>query len=201
MAGVAFAAGVLVKYFPIVTGPALYRRWDWRLPAAFVATVAVLYLPYLGAGPKVLGFLGSYMSEERIDRGAGIFLWQLLDAIAPLSPRAFSFYLAAAALVMALLAIVVVMRDQGAMLLAVTSMILFSPHYAWYFAWLVPFLCFYPVLGVIYLTCASGYLYFAHWPPSVSDGLVIYGPCILLLVAEFALRGRRKLEERHVVPA
>jgi len=89
----------------------------------------------------------------------------------------------------------------GAMLLAVTSMILFSPHYAWYFAWLVPFVCFYPVIGVIYLTCASGYLYFAHWPPSLSDGLVIYGPCILLLVAEFALRGRRKLEERHAVPA
>jgi len=208
LAGFALAAGVLVKFFPIVTGPALYRRWDWRLPAAFVAGIVALYLPYLGAGPKVLGFLGSYMSEEGIDRGAGIFLWQLLDAIAPLPPRAFSFYLAAAALVTALLATVVVMRDQrpgadlaGAMLLAVTSTILFSPHYAWYFAWLVPFVCFYPVIGVIYLTCASGYLYFAHWPPSLSDGLVIYGPCILLLVAEFTLRGRRKLEERHVVPA
>ena len=208
LAGFALAAGALVKYFPIVTGPALYRRWDWRLPAAFVAGIVALYLPYLGAGPKVLGFLGSYMSEEGIDRGAGIFLWQLLDAIAPLPPRAFSFYLAAAALVTALLATVVVMRDQrpgadlaGAMLLAVTSTILFSPHYAWYFAWLVPFVCFYPVIGVIYLTCASGYLYFAHWPPSLSDGLVIYGPCILLLVAEFTLRGRRKLEERHVVPA
>jgi alpha-1,6-mannosyltransferase len=208
LAGFALAAGVLVKYFPIVTGPALYRRWDWRLPAAFIAGIVALYLPYLGAGPKVLGFLGSYMREEGIDRGAGIFLWQLLDAIVPLPPGAFPLYLAAAALVMALLAIVVVMRDQrpgadlaGAMLLAVTSMILFSPHYAWYFAWLVPFVCFYPVIGVIYLTCASGFLYFAHWPPSLSDGLVIYGPCILLLVAEFALRGRRKLEERHVVPA
>ena len=199
---------MLVKYFPIVTGPALYRRWDWRLPAAFVATVAVLYLPYLGAGAKVLGFLGSYVSEEGIDRGAGIFLWQLLDAIAPLSPRAFSFYFPAAALVVALLALVVVVRDQrpgadlaGAMLLAVASTILFSPHYAWYFAWLVPFLCFCPVVGVIYLTCASGYLYFTHWPPSVLDGLVIYGPCVLMLIAEFALRGRRKLEERHAVPA
>src|SRR5262249_53911501 len=76
LAGVAFAAGVLVKYFPIVAAPALYKRWDWRLPAAFVATLAVLYLPYLGAGAKVLGFLGSYASEEGIDRGAGVFLWQ-----------------------------------------------------------------------------------------------------------------------------
>jgi uncharacterized membrane protein len=45
LAGIALGAGVLVKYFPIVTGPALYKRWDWRLPIAFVATIAVLYLP------------------------------------------------------------------------------------------------------------------------------------------------------------
>src|SRR5262249_42884990 len=64
LAGVALGAGVLVKYFHVVTAPALYKRWDWRLPVAFVTTVAVLYLPYVGAGAKVLGFLGEYFSEE-----------------------------------------------------------------------------------------------------------------------------------------
>jgi alpha-1,6-mannosyltransferase len=210
LAGVALGAGVLVKYFPIVTGPALYKRWDWRLPIAFVATIAVLYLPYLAAGTKVFGFLGRYVTEEGIDGGSGIFLWQLLGAVIPLGDRAFPFYLPAAATVMAVLALFVVMRERrpaadlpGAMLLAVTFTILFSPHYAWYFAWLVPFLCFYPVVGVVYLTCAASYLYFAHWPPSVWDGLVIYGPCVLILVAEFASHRRRKLEERHgdAVPA
>ncbi len=52
LAGVALGAGALVKYFPIVAAPALYRRWDWRFPAAFIAAVAVLYLPYIGAGAK-----------------------------------------------------------------------------------------------------------------------------------------------------
>src|SRR5258705_11112958 len=96
----------------------------------------------------------------------------------------------------------------GAMRLAVASTLLISPHYAWYFAWLVPFLCFYPVVGVVYLTCAASYLSFAHWPPTVSEGLMIYGPCILLLAAELAVRPRREkrrqeLEERHAaaVPA
>jgi alpha-1,6-mannosyltransferase len=210
LAGIALGAGVLVKYFPIVTGPALYRRWDWRLPIAFVATVAVLYLPYVGAGAKVLGFFGRYLTEEGIDRGSGIFLWRLIGAIIPLQDQAFTFYLPAAAVVMAALALFVVMREQrpgadiaGAMLLAVTFTILFSPHYTWYFAWLVPFLCFYPVIGVVYLTCASSYLYFAHWPPTVPEGLVIYGPCVLLLIAEFVSRRRRKMEERHgdAVPA
>jgi alpha-1,6-mannosyltransferase len=213
LAGIALGAGVLVKYFPVVAGPALYKRWDWRLPLAFAATLAVLYLPYLGAGPKLLGFLGGYVTEEGIDKGSGIFLWQLLGAIAPLQAQALPVYLPLAATVMAALALLVVIREQGpgadlagAMLLAVAFTILFSPHYAWYFAWLVPFLCFYPVIGIIYLTCAASYLYFTHSPPGIRDGLVIYGPCVLILIAEFAFRRhrdsmRKKMEARHAVPA
>src|SRR5262249_19573532 len=81
LAGVAFAAGVLAKFFPLVTGPALYKRWDWRLPIAFAVTIVALYLPYIGIGPRVLGFLGGYVSEEGLDRGRGIFLWQVIEAI------------------------------------------------------------------------------------------------------------------------
>ena len=204
LAGVALGAGALVKYFHVVTGPALYKRWDWRLPLAFVVTVAALYLPYIGAGAKVFGFLGGYMSEEGLDRGSGIFWWQLIGAFVSLPQQAFSFYLGAGALVMAVLALVAMFRPQrpdadlaGAMLLAVAFTLLVAPHYAWYFAWLVPFLCFYPVVGVIYLTCAVSLLYFAHWPPTLWESLPIYVPCILILVTEFALRRRRKAEEPH----
>jgi alpha-1,6-mannosyltransferase len=209
LAGIALGAGALVKYVPVVAGPALYKRWDWRLPLAFIATIAVLYLPYIAAGTKVFGFLGQYVSEERIDQGAGIFPWQLLSAILPLPAGAFVFYVVAVVLIMAVLAMLVVLRRQaaganlaGGMLLATAFTILLSPHYAWYLAWLVPFLCFYPVVGVIYLTCAVSYLSFAHWPPTLSEGLIIYGPCILLLVVELVARRhrskmRQKPEERH----
>ncbi len=205
LAGVALGACALVKYFPVVTGPALYKRWDWRLPLAFIATAAALYLPYIGAGTKVFGYLGGYISEEGLDRGSGIFWWQLIGAFVSLPQWTFSFYLAAAALLMAVLALVIVFRPQrpdadlaGAMLLAVAFTLLLAPHYAWYFAWLVPFLCFYPVVGVIYLTCAVSLLYFAHWPPTLSEALPIYVPCVLILVAEFAWRRRRrKAEEPH----
>jgi alpha-1,6-mannosyltransferase len=209
LAGVALGAGVLVKYVPVVAGPALYKRWDWRLPLAFIATIAVLYLPYIAAGTKVFGFLGQYVSEERIDQGAGIFPWQLLSAILPLPAGAFVFYVVAVVLIMAVLAMLVVLRRQaaganlaGGMLLATAFTILLSPHYAWYLAWLVPFLCFYPVVGVIYLTCAVSYLSFSHWPPTLSEGVIIYGPCILLLVVELVARRhrskmRQKPEERH----
>jgi hypothetical protein len=208
LAGVALGAGVLVKYFPVVAAPSLWRPRDWRLPLAALATFVVLYLPYLSAGTKVFGFLGHYVSEEGFDKGSGIFLWRLLGALVTLPDHAFAFYFPVAAAAMAVLALFVLMRERGpgadiagAMALAVVFTVLFSPHYAWYFAWLVPFLCFYPLAGVLYLTCAASFLYFAHWPPSVGDGLVIYGLTALILAAEFFLRRRNKPEERHAVAA
>jgi alpha-1,6-mannosyltransferase len=204
LAGAAFAAGVLAKFFPLVTGPALYKRWDWRLPIAFAATIIALYLPYIGIGAKVLGFLGGYISEEGLDRGSGIFLWQVIEAIVPLPQQALAFYFVGAAAVLAVLAVFVLMRARsaqtdlaGATLLAVAFTLLVSPHYAWYFAWLVPFLCFHPAVSVIYLTCACGLLYFAQWPPTLLENTPIYLPCILILIVEFALRHRRKAEESH----
>jgi alpha-1,6-mannosyltransferase len=105
---------------------------------------------------------------------------------------------------MAALALCVLMRPRtpgrdlaGGMMLAVAFTLLVSPHYSWYFAWLVPFLCFYPAVGAIYLTCASGALYFAQWPPTLWQAIPIYAPCILILVVEFAVRYRRKAEEAH----
>ena len=132
LAGMALGAGVLDKYFPVVTGPALYKRWDWRFPTAFIATAAVLYLPYVGAGTKVFGFLGRYITEEGIDKGSGVFFWQLLGAVFPLSASAFVFYVAAAVTLMAVLALLIIIRDRkpdadlaGAMLLAVTFTLMF----------------------------------------------------------------------------
>jgi alpha-1,6-mannosyltransferase len=202
LAGAALASGVLVKYFPIVAGPALYKRWDWRLPIAFIATATVLYLPYLGVGTKVLGFLGGYVAEEGFSGGSGIFLWQLLASVIPLPSDAFAYYFPVAAVIMAVLALVLMLRARtedadlaAAMILGVTFVVLVSPHYPWYFAWIIPFLAFYPVVGVVALTCAALYINLSDdWPPSVVDGLVIYGPAFALLAAEFFVRQYTKKE-------
>jgi alpha-1,6-mannosyltransferase len=204
LAGIALGAGTLVKYFPAVAAPSLYRRWDWRLPLAFAATVGVLYLPYLGVGTKVFGFVGQYVTEERLAEGSGLFLWLLLGTVTALPSHAFSYFFPAAAAIMLVLALVLVMRKRdggadlrAAMVLAVAFLILFSPHYAWYFAWLVPFLCFYPSAAVLYLTCAANWHYIGHWPPHLSDGLLLYGVFFLVLASEFVLRRYRRREARH----
>ena len=64
LAGFALGVATLVKFIPIILLPAIYRRWDKKLPIAFLTIIVVCYLPYvLGAGAGVLGFLPQYAKE------------------------------------------------------------------------------------------------------------------------------------------
>jgi alpha-1,6-mannosyltransferase len=147
LAGTLLAAATLTKYFPILIFPALWRRYSWRMPAAFISTAMLLYLPYAaGAGPKVLGFLGKHLDNEGYAAGHGFHvIWVLRDVnIGTLPVNA---YIATAALILAALGLMALLKrapDQmhpGHMLAIATAFVwLTSPHYAWYMAWLVPFL-------------------------------------------------------------
>jgi hypothetical protein len=173
LTGMALAAAALVKFVPAAVFPALYRRWDWKMPAAAAVTASVAYLPFLGIGRSVFGFLPGYLSEEGLQDGSGFFLWNLLrSAIPSLEHLSVVLYLALAAALMASLSLYVLFKDRAAddfiapaTALAVTATVLVSPHYAWYFAWIVPFLCFAPYPSVLYLTVASPLLYFAPGGP------------------------------------
>jgi hypothetical protein len=203
LAGIALGASTLVKFYPVVAGPSLYQRWDWRLPVAFAATIAVLYLPYLGAGTKAFN-LGQYVTIERVDQGSGIFPL-VLGSFMVLPRNAFAYYFLAAAVIMIALAFALVMRERkpaadlwGGMVLAVTFTVLFSPHFAWYFAWLVPFLCFYPSAGVVYLTFVVNWPYLSYSSrPRLSHGLLLYGVFVLILAAEHLIRRYRRKKACH----
>lgn len=196
-AGIALGGATLVKFLPVAIGPALHRRWDWRLPAAGAATLALLYLPYLDASGSVFGFLGGYSDEEGLRDGSGLYLWLLLRHLAPVPAGAFKLYYPLAALVLGALALRVFARashsvDIGvALLLAEVLAALTSPHYPWYFTWLVPFLCFVPSPAVLYLTGASLLVYRVGWPPSFVGGSILYGPFLLLLIRDVARELRR----------
>ncbi len=149
LAGVALAGGGLTKVLPLAVAPALWRRWDWRLPLAAVVAIVVAYLPYIGAGWRVLGYLPGYGSEEGLESGAGV-LWLRLLAIAGKLPRwvggAWLLLTAAALLALALwVAWRPVPADsagrtraagRGALLLAGATMLAVTPHYAWYLCWI-----------------------------------------------------------------
>jgi hypothetical protein len=191
LSGALLAVAVLTKFLPVAIAPALYRRWDWRMPAAFLVVVVCSYALYLSAGWKVLGFLESYAAEEGMTQGQGVFIAMLLQDIglAPL-PALLGF----AAIAAAVLGTMVIRalsrnRDMEAMpalagALAIATLVLISPHYPWYFCWLVPFICFLPRASLIYLTSAVFYLYLTDEPFGVLTGLVIYAPALALFVFE-----------------
>jgi len=194
LTGSALAAAALVKFFPAVLFPALYRRWDWKMPLAAAVTVIAAYLPFAGAGSALLGFLPGYLTEEGLQSGAGFFLANLLRSVPPLEHLAPSLYMALAAAALLALAVHSLFTADNrclgsALTLAVAAMVLVSPHYAWYFAWIVPLLCFTPRPSALYLTLACPLLYFVPGGAD-PDGTrmafewAIYGPFAVLLAFE-----------------
>ena len=192
LAGLALGLAVLVKFLPLVILPALWRRWDWRLPACFAATVVLGYLPYLGAGAKVLGFLPRYAGEEGFQDGTGFWIARLIGEVTG-TPIPSLAYLAGVACVMGGVALATVLNGavaplKGALVLAATAMVALSPASPWYFLWLVPFLCGAPTLPVLGLTAASPLLYWANarTVPWMSD--VLYGGMCVMALATLLLR-------------
>jgi alpha-1,6-mannosyltransferase len=200
LAGIALAAGTLVKPFVLLVAPPLWRRWDWRLPAAFVATVVVCYLPYLSVGTGVLGYLGGgYQDEQGYVDGKGFFLVSLLRHLGLPAPGGSAFALFAA-LVLALGTLAIALRanprepDPAIFLpLAGAAVLLASPHYAWYFAFLLPLLVRTPYVPLIYVTLASFIMYLPpimNFDDFYTAGLWLYGGFALLALADFAIRTR-----------
>ncbi len=74
LAGIAFAAAGLVKYHYVLFVPAVWRRWRFSLPLAMAAAVLAFYLPYISAGPKLLGSLFTHLGEEGYQDGYGFYL-------------------------------------------------------------------------------------------------------------------------------
>ena len=210
LAGIALGGAALVKFFPVLVGPALYRRWDWRLPVAGFVTIVALYIPYLGAGKKILGFLSGYSAEEGLSSGDGFYLLVLLKQWVPAFPTgASALYLPIAALVLAALGLHVLLRRRideagadlaGAFLLAVAFTVLTSPHFPWYMAWLVPFLCFMPSWPVIWLTGSATLMYVAGWPPSFWGGSIFYLPFFALLALDVTSRRLRPKDQDNGSP-
>ena len=191
--GVALAVATLVKFYPAVAGPALYRRWDWRLPAAFAVTLVLLYAPYLSVGPAVFGFLSGYADEEGMRSGSGIFLWSLLRACIHPPEQLARYFAPLAALLMVAAALRLQFskrwRAQGtwtaALGLASLFTLLVSPHDPWYFTWLVPFLCFRPSAAHVWLTGACTLMYVSPHPTGLAIQSLLYVPFVALLLMQY----------------
>jgi hypothetical protein len=201
--GVALAFATLVKFFPAVLLPTLYKRWNWKMPLVFAITIVVAYLPYLGVGPRgALGFLFGYARERGIESGEHFFL---LSAIRRL-PLGFHVPTAAfvvfAIVILGSLAVWRRRKQQhgddnylaNALVMASAFTVLVAPYFPWYFAWLIPFLCLIPSVPVFYLTLSSLLLYlnWLYWADTQVFKIkaAIFVPFFFLLGVTIWLRRR-----------
>lgn len=193
-AGAALGGAVLLKFLPLALAPALWRRWNWRFVAAFLAVVGGLYAAYSDAGWRVFGFLPAYGREEGIGQGGGIWLLAGLGNLVPLPDLAGRVYLALAALGLGGLGAWIAFRtrwptDPGedivrvcaaSAILAGCTMAALSPHYPWYFVWLAVPACLAPYRSVIWLSVAPLVLYLDPLHERFIWPSLVYVPCLVL---------------------
>ena len=191
--GVLLAGAALTKFLPVVVLPAFWRPRDWRLPLAFTATAIALYLPYVGAGRQALGFLPSYLAEERFENGSGIFLLQLLSHIVPLPDWVSMLYVVLVLGALGVLAVRfafmsplpaaggarVASQARQAIILSAILLVALSPHYPWYFAWLAPLACLAPLPAVLWILAAAPLLAHGSFEYLAVPALV-YVPAVVL---------------------
>jgi len=170
LAGALLGGAALIKLYPAILLPVLWRRGDARLPLAFLATVALGYLPYVwGVGGRVLGFLPVYFARfEEFNIGLRALLTDGIGLTGTPARVIVSGLLAV--LLAGVLAAIGwkrgdTLRDLtracgmavGASLLLVPSTI-----HPWYVVWLIPFLVVLSGPGWWYLTAGVVLSYVAY---------------------------------------
>ncbi len=208
LTGLFLGLAVLTKFYPLVLFPALYRRGDWKMPATMVALAAFTYSLYLSAGRLVFGFLGGYVQEEGMATGSRYFLLEFAQHLPGLHTLSNNVYLVFAVVILLALTIWAwrtacppqtwTTTPRAAFLppalgLGLALMLLFSPHYPWYVAWLVPFLVLMPSLTLF--TYIGGLFYLCTTSIAVGSGPkqyllneILYSSVAIAFIIELALR-------------
>ena len=218
LTGLFLGLAVLTKFYPLVLFPALYRRGDWKMPAVMAALALGSYSVYLSAGKLVFGFLGGYVQEEGLATGTRYFLLEWANHLPGLHSLSQNGYLAFAAAVFVALMVWAwqtgCRRNSGrwefmlpALGLAMALMLLFSPHYPWYVAWLVLFLVLTPrwtvatyVMGLFYLCTTE--LAVGYGPKQYQLNQRLYAAVAIAFIMEAAAFGipRARAWLLHVIP-
>ncbi|ADV84482.1 glycosyltransferase 87 family protein [Terriglobus saanensis] len=226
LTGLFLGLAIMTKMYPLVLFPALFRRGEYKMPAALVVVVAVGYACYSSVGMKVFGFLGGYVHEEGMDTGTHYFLRELTQHLPGLHTLSVKSYFVFVTIVFTVLIIwcwrtccnpawpkvnsaqtrVFGLPTEAdfvipAFSLAFTLMLLFSPRYPWYVAWLVPFVTIVPDLTAFAYIC--GLFYMCTTSLAVGSGpsqfllnKCLYGGVFFAFLLDIILR-RWPIHRRH----
>ncbi len=206
--GLFLGLAVLTKFYPLVLFPALYQRnedgqLDWKMPAVMAGLAVGFYAMYLSVGKLVFGFLGGYVKEEGIENGTRYFPLEFAQHLPGLHGLGNPPYVVFCAVVMLSLTVWcwrTCCRAESApaaflkpaMALGLALMLLFSPHYPWYVAWLIPFLVLTPSLTLMTYVCGLFYmcttaLAVGSGPKQFRLNEILYSAVLIAAMVELAL--------------
>jgi alpha-1,6-mannosyltransferase len=183
-------------FFSIGKIKALLHVANIKLLLGFVLTVGLVHLPYLLKGSAAAGSLENEFSEEGFTgKGGRYFLLQILRTLIPVPTNLFLLIAVLAIFALGWWWLLQRKRDsldtaRAAMSLIGLYFFIVTPRYHWYYAWILPFLCFAPRLCWLYLTGATVLLYALWFTPLIYPeipiwlGLCIYAPTLALLIWE-----------------
>lgn len=205
IAGALVTAAALMKPTALLALPVFWRPWNFKLPTVVVATAALLYLPYLAVGSKVLGFLPGYIVEEELSHGDGFRYVLIVERFFGSQPGAAISYAGVFITIMVVLSIAIGFRkdrsDHATMkalvVLLAAFLVLLTPHYPWYYLALVPFLAFFPNYWTLWLLTVGGFQTYQYGPtvqiPSYDDRQIVFHIVVLLAIARdvWAARAQR----------
>ena len=163
--GAWLAAATLTKLYPAALLPAFFERSKWRMLAVFAVIVAIGYACYSSVGSAVFGFLPAYAQEEGLETGGRYFLLTLANRVlhTAIPPLAYVALCGALMIGLCVWAMRLGARPYAFILsglvLATALNVCYSPHYPWYFLWLLPYLAIVPWRSAFYLATASTYLF------------------------------------------
>ncbi len=159
-----------IKLYPALLLPALLNRADRiKGPAVFVAALGLLYLPFVGVGEKVMGFLPIYLENpyESFNLGLKSLIMHFFPGV--------NYYVLSLLFIAGLLsiAIMVLFKDKGddhglylGYVMTGWLMILMpAALHPWYVILIIPFLAFYPNAAWLIFSCTVSLSYVKYISP------------------------------------
>jgi hypothetical protein len=195
------ALSTAVKLYPALLLAAFLNRGH-RIKGiiTFSATIMLLYLPFLGAGGKISGFLPVYLQNpyESFNLGLKHLLMRLIPGL--------DYYLLSLMFIIALMiaGLVVLLKDKEGLeviryaYILVGSLMILMPAslHPWYVILIIPFLVIYPHPAWLVFTSTVTLSYLKYTSPQGIMPtwilLIEYLPLFALLAAGWILRYRLK---------
>jgi hypothetical protein len=174
--GASLALAALLKLYPAILLPALYRKGGWRMPLAFFAVMGAGYLLYMDAGAHIVGYLPHYLAPDEF---YNLSLRPILMWLAGLiTPKPFSYVQALSSVILILVMLHCLRQthkthqqavEWGVGLIALYLLLVSPSVFQWYLVWL---------LALVPLTRSGLTPAWLYWSWSVNLGYLAWQPAL-----------------------